>query len=53
MRLQLFVQRFLGKQPGFAGVEHDWLRVEAEFVKMLTHEPQAKTVEGADGRGVK
>ena len=51
--MKLFVQRFLGEQAGFAGVEHGQLRVEAEFVEMLAHEPQTKAVQRADGRGVK
>ena len=52
MRLKLLVQRFLGEQAGFAGVEHGQLRVEAKFVEMLAHEPKAKAVQCANGRGV-
>ena len=48
VRLKLFVQRFVGELAGFAFVEDGELRVEAEFVKMLAHEAQAKTVERAD-----
>ncbi len=53
VRMKLFVQRFGGKLAGFAFVENRELRVEAKLVKMLAHEPQAKTVQRADVREVK
>ena len=52
VRVELFVQRFAGELAGLAFVEDGELRVEAEFVEMLAHEAQAKTVERADVRDV-
>jgi len=43
---------FVGELAGFAFVEDGELRVEAEFVKMLAHEAEAKAVECADVRDV-
>ena len=43
VRLKLLVQRFNGELAGFAFVQDGELRVEAEFVKMLAHELEAKT----------
>ncbi len=52
MRLKLFVQGFLREQAGLAGVEHGQFGVQAEFIEMFAHQPQAKTVQRADGCGV-
>ena len=52
MDLHFLFERLVGQQPGFALVEHHRLWIEAEFVKMFAHEPEAKTVQRADVRGV-
>ena len=52
MRIELFVQRFIGKQARLAFVQNGKLRVEAEFVEMFADKLEAKAVQRADVRGV-
>ena len=42
MRIELFVESFVGEQARFAFVEHGNLRIKAEFVEMFAHELRQK-----------